>query len=177
MKYLIVVDMQNDFVNGSLGTSEAASVVLNVEKRIADAIARGEKVIFTKDTHESGYLSTLEGKNLPVQHCIKGSEGWEIIPRLQNYAEGRMIIEKPTFGSTELARMLEKESLSEPVEKVTLIGLCTDICVISNALLLKAFLPQCEIAVDASACAGVTPRSHQNALDAMRACQITIENQ
>ena len=177
MNALIVVDMQNDFVSGALGTQEAAVIVPHVAARVADGVSRGETILFTRDTHEENYLETREGRALPVPHCIRGTEGWEIIPPLQKYASGFAPVDKPTFGSTALAQMLAAINQGTPVEKITLIGLCTDICVISNALLLKAFLPETEITVDASCCAGVTPESHKNALAAMKTCQITVEHE
>ena len=175
MKILVVVDMQNDFVSGALGTAEAKDIVPCVVGRVVDGINQGETVLFTRDTHEENYLDTQEGKKLPVPHCIRGTEGWEIISQLAEDTVGRTVLDKPTFGSRKLGELLAAEE--EKVEKVTLIGLCTDICVISNALLLKAFLPETEIAVDASCCAGVTPESHRNALEAMKMCQITVENE
>ncbi len=177
MNILVVVDMQKDFVNGALGTAEAVAIVPYAVGRVVDGINRGEKILFTRDTHEECYMETQEGHKLPVPHCIRGTEGWEIIEQLQGDAEGREIIDKPTFGSAELGRRLTELHAEEPVEKITFIGLCTDICVISNALLAKAFLPETEIAVDASCCAGVTPESHANALAAMKMCQITVENE
>ena len=132
-------------------------------------------VLFTRDTHGPDYPQTREGRVLPVPHCIAGTDGWQIAPSLQPYAAE--IIDKPTFGSTALAQMLSAINQGTPVEKITLVGLCTDICVISNALLLKAFLPETDIIVDASCCAGVTPESHKNALAAMKACQITVEHE
>lgn len=176
MNVLAVVDMQNDFVSGALGTAEAAEIVPGVAGRIVDGINRGERVIFTRDTHGERYMETQEGRNLPVPHCIRGSDGWEIIPQLQEYTAGRMIVDKPTFGSAQLGEALIKLNREEPIEKITFVGLCTDICVISNALLAKAFLPETEIAVDAKCCAGVTVESHQTALNAMKMCQITVEN-
>ncbi len=167
---LIVVDMQKDFVDGALGTKEAVAIVPAVKRRIEEALAAGEKVIFTRDTHPENYLETQEGKNLPVRHCVRGTEGWQIIPELREYAEN--VVDKPTFGSTELGRMLAAEE--EPIGRITLIGLCTDICVISNALLCKAFLPEVPIRVEARCCAGVTPESHDNALAAMKICQIEV---
>ncbi len=167
---LIVVDMQNDFIDGALGTPEAQSIVPTVKELIKSHTGR---VIFTKDTHSPDYLSTNEGKNLPVKHCIKDTYGWEIADSLKEYASE--IIEKPTFGSITLAKQLEKEHSINPIGKITLVGLCTDICVISNALLLKASFPEAEISVVSSACAGVTPKSHENALNAMKMCQITIK--
>lgn len=177
MDILVVVDMQNDFVSGALGTKEAVAIVPHVVGRVVDGINRGEKIFFTRDTHETDYMDTREGKNLPVPHCIRGTEGWEIIPQLWEDAEGRPVIDKPTFGSEKLAAELVCLQKEEPVGKITFIGLCTDICVISNALLAKAFLPEVEIAVDAACCAGVTPESHLNALSAMKMCQITVENE
>ncbi len=167
---LIVVDMQNDFIDGALGTFEAEAVVQNVVSLVKSHTGR---VIFTKDTHSPDYLSTSEGKNLPVEHCIKGTYGWEICDSLKEYATET--IEKPTFGSLDLAEKLKEENQTNPIGKITLVGLCTDICVISNALLLKATLPEVEISVVSSACAGVTPASHENALTAMKMCQIIIK--
>lgn len=173
MRYLIVVDMQTDFVSGSLGTSEAQAIVPEVARKIR---AFEGKVIFTRDTHEADYLNTQEGANLPVEHCIRGTDGWQIVPELSALCTGP-VIDKPTFGSIELTRLLAEENAREPVESVTLIGLCTDICVISNALLIKAQLPEVPVSVDAACCAGVTPESHKNALSAMKMCQIHIENE
>lgn len=177
MRFLIVVDMQNDFVSGSLGTREAREIVPQVVRRVAEGVSRGERVIFTRDTHGADYLHTQEGRNLPVPHCIRGTEGWEIVEQLRPASAGQTILDKPAFGSAELGRLLAKENEREPIEKVTLIGLCTDICVISNALLVKAFLPEAEVAVDAACCAGVTPESHRTALAAMKSCQITVEHE
>lgn len=176
MDVLIVVDMQNDFVSGALGTPEAGEIVPYVVGRVVDGLNRGETILFTRDTHEANYLETQEGRRLPVPHCIRGTEGWEIVPQLVPDTVGCTVIDKPTFGSRELGEELARLNGVEPVERVTLIGLCTDICVISNALLVKAFLPEAEIVVDAKCCAGVTPESHQNALEAMQVCQITVEN-
>lgn len=177
MEILVVVDMQNDFVDGALGTKEAVEIVPRVAARIAGGLDAGETVLFTRDTHEPSYMDTQEGRKLPVPHCIRGSEGWQIISQLTEYTEGRTIVDKPTFGSAELGQLLVRLHDREPIEKITLIGLCTDICVISNALLAKAFLPEVEIAVDAACCAGVSVESHNNALNAMKMCQITVENQ
>ena len=176
-KYLIVVDMQNDFVNGSLGTSEAEAILDNVENKIKshDGI-----VVFTYDTHHDNYDDTQEGKNLPVRHCIKGTDGWELNQKIDVLREsleneGRAIIfSKPTFGSKDLGDFLFDENKKGKIDSIELIGLCTDVCVISNAILLKAFLPETPIIVDSSCCAGVTPISHNNALDAMSSCQIKI---
>lgn len=176
MDILVVVDMQNDFVNGALGTKEAVDIVPYVVGRVVDGVNRGETILFTRDTHEENYMETQEGKNLPVPHCIRGSEGWEIIPQLTEYTLERTIVDKPTFGSAVLGELLTAMDRETPIDRITLIGLCTDICVISNAMLAKAFLPEVEIVIDAACCAGVTPESHQNALEAMKVCQIKVEN-
>ena len=171
---LVVVDMQNDFVTGSLGTAEAVAVVPQVTARVAEAVAAGERIYFTRDTHQPDYLSSQEGGRLPVPHCIRETDGWQIIPALRAYADGRPVVDKPTFGSTRLAEALTEENAQDPIGRITLIGLCTDICVISNALLLKAYLPEVPICVDAACCAGVTPESHGTALSAMKVCQIDV---
>lgn len=170
MKLLVVVDMQNDFVSGALGTREAADIVPYVVGKVVEAVNAGETVVFTQDTHNQDYLNTQEGRNLPVPHCVKGTEGWQIISQLQEYTVGRVCVEKPTFGSTALAHLAAQGGYDE----IELVGLCTDICVISNAMLLKAALPEAKITVDSSCCAGVTPASHQNALGAMKMCQIAV---
>lgn len=169
-KLLIVVDMQTDFVTGALGTKEAQAIVPMVAEKIQKAKEEGTDVIFTLDTHEENYLDTQEGKQLPVPHCIKNTEGWMLVPELRPLAGGCMSVEKPTFGSTRLAHIVGRAGYDE----IELIGLCTDICVISNAMILKASVPETPISVDASCCAGVTPESHANALAAMKMCQITI---
>lgn len=169
MKVLIVVDMQNDFIDGALGTKEAAEIVEKVAEKIVAARAEHAMVWFTRDTHEENYLETQEGKNLPVPHCIRGTKGWEISARLE--VGDSPVIDKPTFGSTAL---MESIAGLSGVDEIELIGLCTDICVLSNAILLKARMPEVRIQVDAACCAGVTPESHANALAAMRMCQIAI---
>lgn len=167
---LVVIDMQKDFIDGALGTKEAIAIVENVVDKIKNF--EGE-VIFTRDTHFENYSQTQEGKKLPVPHCIKGTEGWEINNELERLRTPEMkVFDKPTFGSVELAQYLK---LNKELESVTLIGLCTDICVISNAMLIKAFLPEVEVVVDAKCCAGVTPKTHENALEAMKMCQINVE--
>lgn len=171
--YLIVVDMQNDFIDGSLGTPEAVAIVGRVAEKIRDF--DGE-VIFTRDTHTPDYLRTQEGRRLPVVHCVEGSEGWRIRDGLEAIRPA-LVVDKPSFGSAELGAILAQRDREEGVGEVTLIGLCTDICVISNALLVKAFLPEAGIRVDAACCAGVTPESHRTALAAMKMCQITIDNE
>ncbi len=169
MDYLIVVDMQNDFIDGSLGTKEAQAIIPAVKAKIEGFDGQ---IIFTKDTHEDNYLETREGRFLPVPHCIRGTKGHEISRELDT--EGKIILEKPTFGSTKLAKILEGLNEKEKIGKITLIGLCTDICVISNALLIKACLPETDIEVDSACCAGVTPEKHEAALETMRSCQITV---
>ena len=171
--YLIVVDMQNDFIDGALGTAEAQAIVGNVAERIKNFDGR---VIFTRDSHSENYMETQEGSNLPVPHCIKGTTGWEIRAELEALRT-EPAVDKPAFGSVALAHMLARENVVEPIDSVTLIGLCTDICVISNAMLIKAALPELPVIVDAACCAGVTPESHKNALAAMKMCQIKIENE
>lgn len=173
---LIVVDMQNDFVDGVLGSPEAVAILPAVAEKIRN---HEGKIIFTRDTHGEDYMDTREGKYLPVPHCIKGTRGWEIKDEVWAAAEGKTdveIIDKPTFGSTELVDRLLDFSDDHALGKVTLIGVCTDICVISNAMLIKAALPEIDVVVDAACCAGVSPESHKNALNAMKVCQMDIEN-
>ena len=171
---LVVVDMQNDFVTGPLGTPEARTILPKVAEKVKNFPGR---VLFTRDTHEENYLESREGRALPVPHCIRGSRGWEICPELETLRKEEPV-DKPTFGSTGLGEVLRAaDQYGEKIGRITLVGVCTDICVISNALLLRAFLPEAEIAVDAACCAGVTPESHQTALRAMKACQIAIENE
>lgn len=169
-KILVVVDMQNDFIDGALGTKEAVAIVPYVKEVIENFDG---KVFFTRDTHFDDYLSTQEGNNLPVKHCIKGTMGWEIRKELDDLRKTDAI-DKLTFGSKDLVDILEKEN---DIESITFIGLCTDICVISNAMVVKAFYPEIPLIVDAKACAGVTPESHKNALSAMKMCQIKVINE
>ena len=169
---LIVVDMQNDFIDGALGSPEAQRIVSRVREKLE---AFDGAVYFTRDTHEDDYRNTQEGRRLPVPHCIRGTKGWEICDVLTPYTKGATVINKPTFGSLDLPEALCKGGAEAP-KRITLVGLCTDICVISNAMLLKASFPEAEITVDAACCAGVTPQSHKNALEAMKMCQINIEN-
>lgn len=165
-KTLIVIDMQNDFIDGSLGTAEAQAIVENVKIKINEYIKRGDEVIFTRDTHGEDYLQTPEGKKLPVEHCIKGTHGWQIADGLM--VDGAKIIDKPTFGYTGWNNM--------KLDEVELVGLCTDICVVSNALILKALFPDATISVDPWCCAGVTPETHTSALETMKMCQIDVKN-
>ena len=173
-KILVVVDMQNDFLTGSLANESAVNVIPNIKREIESG--KYTHIIFTRDTHTEKYLETQEGRRLPVVHCVKGSFGWQIREGLEAIRPCT-VIDKPTFGSSELGVLLAQRDLDEKIGSITVIGLCTDICVISNALLIKAFLPETPIVVDAACCAGVTPESHKNALEAMKMCQITIENE
>ena len=171
-KILVVVDMQNDFIDAALGTAEAVAIVDAVKEKIRSYPI--DNVIATMDTHGEDYLKTQEGKNLPVVHCVKGTDGWRIRPDVAALLDGAKIYEKPTFGSTALAADLKALSEREEIE-LELIGLCTDICVVSNALLLKAYMPEVKISVDAACCAGVTPALHDAALAAMASCQISVK--
>lgn len=163
-KTLIVVDMQNDFIDMALGTKEAVSIVENVKSKIDEYVKNGYEIIYTRDTHEENYLETPEGKKLPVPHCIKGTKGWEIAEGI--YKDGCKIINKPNFGWPHWN--------NEQLEDVLIIGLCTDICVVSNALIIKAAFPDAVVKVDKNCCAGVTPESHSAALLTMQMCQIDI---
>ena len=168
MKYLIVVDMQNDFTTGSLGSSHAAAIIPNVVQKVTSFDGQ---VIFTRDTHGPDYLQTQEGRNLPVMHCIKDTDGWQICDALKPYVNH--VVDKITFGSVDLPDVLKEAG--EPIEEIELCGLCTDICVISNAVILKAAFPEVKITVDAGCCAGVTMESHTTALNAMKAVQIEVK--
>ena len=171
-KIIVVVDMQNDFIDGALGTQEAQQML----PRLAEKLEREKaaELIFTMDTHNQYYMDTQEGKNLPVPHCIKPEHGWKIAEALQKFVDrAAAVVEKPSFGSLALPQAVSKIETDE----IELVGLCTDICVISNAMIIKAAFPEIKVAVDASCCAGVTPESHANALAAMKMCQIEIRNQ
>ena len=168
MKFLIVVDMQVDFITGSLGSNLATAIVPNVVEKVKNFDG---KVIFTRDTHFEDYMQTQEGRKLAVPHCIKDTEGWQICEELQPYVE--TVIDKVTFGSVELPQLLIE--FGETIEEIELCGLCTDICVISNAMILKAVFPEVPVVVDASCCAGVTMESHDNALKAMQAVQNDVK--
>ena len=167
MKFLIVVDMQNDFITGSLGSELAKAIVPNVVEKVKNYSGT---IIFTRDTHYSDYLSTQEGKNLPVEHCIKDRIGWEICEELKPYVT--KVVDKITFGSVDLPAVIK--GYGEEIEEIELCGLCTDICVISNAMLLKATFPEVKIKVDASCSAGATVESHNTALNAMKSVQIEV---
>ena len=168
-KILVVVDMQNDFIDGALGTNEALAIVENVKAKIREYDTND--IFVTMDTHASDYLNTQEGRNLPVPHCIKGTEGWQLRDDIAGLLASANIYEKPTFGSIRLAKDISDIAAGEEIE-IEIIGLCTDICVVSNALLLKANMPEVQISVDPACCAGVTPESHEAALKTMQMCQI-----
>ena len=172
MNLLIVVDMQNDFIDGALGTPEAVAIVPAVKAKIQGWEG---SVLFTRDTHFENYMETQEGRNLPVPHCIKGTDGWQIRGELDALRETEPN-DKLTFGSSELGPILVAMNAEEEIESITVVGLCTDICVISNVMIAKAFLPEVPITVDAACCAGVSPETHGNALDAMAVCQVEVIN-
>ena len=170
-KILVVVDMQNDFIDGALGTAEAVAIVENVKTRIREYDPAD--VFVTMDTHAPNYLETQEGRNLPVEHCIKGTKGWQIRSDIAALLPDWHIYEKPTFGSVALAKDIAEIAAKEDIE-IEVLGLCTDICVVSNALMLKAYMPEVQISIDPSCCAGVTPESHEAALKTMQMCQIKV---
>lgn len=173
-KTLIVIDMQNDFVTGTLGSDEARAIVPSVKQKIKEYIDNGYEVIFTRDTHAENYLQTNEGKNLPVPHCIKNTSGWDIIPEIDIVDCEH--IDKPSFGYTDWNIVVREDNLhhNRYFDEIEIIGVCTDICVVSNALILKALYPEISITVDASCCAGVTPETHKAALTTMKMCQINV---
>ena len=172
MKLLIVVDMQNDFVSGVLGTSEARAIVPAVAAKVKEYVKNGDKVIYTRDTHFDNYLDTEEGKKLPVPHCIKYSEGWQIVPEV--YEFGSPVVDKITFGYTDWGIFAYLKYGFANFESIELIGVCTGICVLSNAIIIKNAYPEIPVAVDSKCCACVTPESHETALAAMRLCQIDV---
>lgn len=177
-KFLVVVDMQNDFIDGALGTKEAQAIVPAVVKKIGSY--EPDCIFATRDTHGDGYLETQEGKNLPVPHCIRGTKGWEVRSEVAQAMPKAVYVDKPVFGSAQLVRLVEErlreEGIPQEQARIELIGLCTDICVVSNAILFKAMLPEARVAADASCCAGVTPESHRAALETMRMCQVEVLN-
>lgn len=172
-KLLVVIDMQNDFIDGALGTKEAEAIVPKVIEKIKTYPK--DCIYATRDTHTENYLETQEGKFLPVIHCVEGTKGWEIQDKVAEALEGTVIVNKPNFGSPALADMLYFETIGEDEVEIELVGLCTDICVVSNAILLKTRLPEVKVIVDASCCAGVTPESHDAALTTMKMCQCVIK--
>ena len=168
MKALIVIDVQNDFVTGALGTKQAVAILPNLKSKIDAGIAAGDEIIFTRDTHGADYADTNEGRHLPVPHCIKGTEGWQVVREIDR--PDCVHIDKPTFGYTDWAALLGGREITE----IEIVGVCTDICVISNALILKALFPEIDITVDAGCCAGVSPETHRAALTALQSCQIRV---
>lgn len=172
-KILIIVDVQNDFVSGALGTKEAENMLLDLINKAQNFTG---EILMTKDTHFDDYMNTQEGKNLPVPHCIKGTKGWDFPDELDEVVKNKQIkvYEKQAFGSVQLAEDLKRQYEADELESVELVGICTDICVVSNALLLKANMPELPVFVDADCCAGVTPEKHKEALSVMESCQITV---
>ncbi|MDO4649002.1 MAG: isochorismatase family cysteine hydrolase [Eubacteriales bacterium] len=167
-KVLLVIDMQNDFVTDALASAEAQAIVQKVVQKVEEAQKDSEtEIFFTKDTHTPDYMNTNEGKHLPVPHCIRETKGWMLIPELEKFQEDATVIEKPTFGFKDW-----KKVLPEDTEDITLIGVCTDICVVSNALILKALYPEVDVHVDTACCAGVTPAAHLAAIETMKSCQV-----
>ncbi len=176
-KILVVVDMQNDFVTGALKNDMALEIVDYVKYEVDRAEANKDIIIFTMDTHDENYMDTEEGKNLPVPHCIENTDGWQIVDKLRPYANRGIVITKETFGSVELGEIVRKHCDFERIEKIEFMGICTDICVLSNVALTKAFVPNVPIVVNAKCCAGVTEESHDTALNAMKAIQVKIEHE
>ncbi len=173
MKKLIVIDMQRDFVTGDLGTPEAIAIVPNINRKIEEYRSRCDEVFFTRDTHTEDYFETNEGKHLPVPHCIYETDGWQITDRIHWGFYNSTVLNKPTFGFLHWDKYLNVSGEGEDAE-IEIVGVCTDICVVSNALILKAMYPEAKITVDASCCAGVTPESHKAALTTMKMCQIEV---
>ena len=171
---LIAVDLQKDFIDGALGTREAEAIVPTAAARIRELREAGAEIYATLDTHEKDYMQTREGRKLPVPHCIRGTEGWQLNPAIREALGDCVTVEKPTFGSVRLQEMLRDRIGAEEDVTIELLGLCTDICVVSNALLLKAAFPEAEIRVNSACCAGVTPEKHRAALETMASCQIDI---
>ena len=173
MKILVVVDMQNDFITGALGTKEAQAIVPKIQQKIDQYRKEDNLVVFTQYTHDENYLNTQEGAHLPIPHCIHGSDGWQLVYT----ANERHVIQKGTFGSMQLANRIHSILGYPAIEYVELVGVCTGICVLSNAVLIKTRLPEIPIVVDASCCACVTPESHKTALEAMKLLQIEVINE
>lgn len=173
MKLLCVIDCQNDFISQALGTPEAQAIIPNIKSKLSQLAA--ENIIFTQDTHFDSYLTTMEGKNLPVKHCIKGSDGWKVCDALER--KDALHVEKYSFGTLHLPEVIVARYHLEDLTEIELVGLCTGICVLSNAVILKAAFPEKRIVVDASCCACVSPESHQRALEAMKLCQIEVRNE
>ncbi len=172
MKFLVVIDMQNDFLSGALGNPDTLAVVPNMVERVKSAMAEGREILYTLDTHSENYMDTQEGANLPVPHCIKGTEGHKLVAELAQLIDESKAVEKVTFGSQELPKRIAE--ICDMPEEIELAGVCTDICVISNAMILKAFFPETKITVNENCCAGTSADSHKRALEAMKVCQITV---
>ena len=173
-KILVAVDLQNDFINGALGTKEAEAIVPAAAARIREYRETGADIFATLDTHGEDYLQTQEGRKLPVPHCIRNTDGWQLNPEIREAVGNCILVEKPTFGSVRLPEMILERIGDEQDVTIELLGLCTDICVVSNALLLKAAFPEATIRVNSACCAGVTPEKHRAALETMASCQIEI---
>ena len=174
-RFLILVDLQNDFVDGALGTAEAQVMLPRAVEMIREKKQEGYTLIATLDTHGENYMESAEGKKLPVVHCVRGSAGWELNDQVWDAARGCVLLEKPTFGSVRLPELIRAQTCGDDELVIELIGLCTDICVVSNALLLKAHFPEAAICVHSACCAGVTPEKHAAALETMRSCQIDVD--
>lgn len=178
MKVLVVIDMQKDFVDGALGSPEAQAIVPNVAAKVREYAEMGDSlIVYTRDTHFADYMDTREGRYLPVPHCIFETEGWEIVPEVLNYASAVVTFNKETFGYSAIAEEISyivNGEMDQEIESIEVCGLCTDICVVSNALILKANFPEIPFMVDSACCAGVTPEKHEAALEVMRSCQIDV---
>lgn len=178
-KILVVVDMQNDFIDGALGTKEAQAIVKNVILKIKTYMENNNKIYFTMDTHNEDYLESQEGRKLPIKHCIKGTDGWNLQSEIQlllDTQKDKTVFEKNGFGSIELADTIKNNYIDSIDTEIEIVGLCTDICVVTNAMLLKTYMPNTKITIDEKCCAGVTVQSHVEALNTMKMCQIEIEN-
>ena len=176
-KILIVIDMQNDFVTGALGSQDAQNILWNVREKIDTYVAEASEVIFTRDTHDKDYMQTNEGRHLPVAHCIRETQGWQICTCLtEGLTSAYPVIDKPTFGYVDWKAVIKSEQADGGDLRIELVGVCTDICVVSNALILKALYPEADVLVDADCCAGVTRESHEAALMTMKACQVEVLN-
>ena len=174
-RFLIVVDMQNDFIDGALGTREAVAIVAAAAERIRTCREAGCTLIATLDTHDEDYMQTQAGRNLPVPHCIRGTAGWQMRPEIaEALGEDAILVEKPTFGSVNLPELITEMLAPGETPEFELLGLCTDICVVTNALILKAFFPEAPMCIHADCCAGVTPAKHEAALETMRSCQVAV---
>ena len=173
-KALIVVDIQNDFVSGSLGSEQAQLIIPYIKAKIDEYHKRGDEIIFTRDTHQVNYLETQEGKNLPMEHCIAGTDGWNIYDDIDKGCMGCFYLDKPSFGWPNWNETLSR--IINDIDEIEICGLCTDICVVSNALIIKAHFPEIKVTVDAKCCAGVTDESHKAALLTMKMCQVNVIN-